>query len=119
VDGTLPLPMILPALLHVAFTFGSQMLGITSRLATGAAGSWCQWTGGALSDRAALQPLMCRCRRSRGGRPSTRQRWSCYRGTASGFAGLVLDPAAGLRQPGALGVAGAIVGVIRAVLACC
>jgi hypothetical protein len=36
-----------------------------------------------------------------------------YLGTAAGLAGLLLDPAAGLRLPGALGVAGLAVGVLK------
>eukprot|EP00775_Hariotina_reticulata_P006353 gene6353-6586_t len=111
VDGTLPLPMILPALLHVAFTFASQMLGITSRLAMALLELVPVDRRGALSDRAALQRYVQM--------PETvveafyQAVMELYWGTASGFAGLLLDPAAGLRQPGALGVAGAIVGLIK------
>jgi hypothetical protein len=111
VDGTLPLPMILPALLHVVFTFGSQMLGITSRLAMALLELVPVDRRGALSDRAALQRYVQM--------PETvvdafyQAVVELYWGTAAGFAGLVLDPAAGLRQPGALGVAGAIVGLIK------
>lgn len=36
-----------------------------------------------------------------------------YLGTAAGVAGLLLDPAAGMRLPGALGIAGVMVGLLK------
>ncbi|KAF6253188.1 hypothetical protein COO60DRAFT_1463300 [Scenedesmus sp. NREL 46B-D3] len=105
-------PLTFPfALLHVTFTLLSQLVGVTSRFVIATLALVPVERHGTLSDHSALQRYV----RMPGtaGEAFYQALAELYLGTAAGVAGLLLDPAAGMRLQGALGVAGVLVGLLK------
>jgi hypothetical protein len=100
-----------PALLHVAFTLMSQLVGVSARFVMALLALVPMERHGPLSDHAALQRYVRMP--ATAGEAFYQAAAELYLGTAAGIAGLLLDPAAGLQLPGALGAAGLTLGVLK------
>ncbi|WIA12624.1 hypothetical protein OEZ85_006281 [Tetradesmus obliquus] len=105
-------PITFPfALLHVTFTLLSQLVGVTSRFVIATLALVPVERHGTLSDHSALQRYVRMP--DTAGEAFYQALAELYLGTAAGVAGLLLDPAAGMRLQGALGVAGVLVGLLK------
>ncbi|KIY91376.1 hypothetical protein MNEG_16588 [Monoraphidium neglectum] len=111
-----------PALGHVSFTLVAQLVGVSARfLQPGAAGrlgleealmaAVPVERSGPLSDHGLLQRYLMTPQTA--GDAFYQAACEFYLGLYAGLAGLVLDPIEGFRLPGALGVVGALAGLIK------
>jgi hypothetical protein len=100
-----------PALLHVAFTMLSQIVGVSARFVMAVMAVAPMQRRGALSDHSALQRYVRTPRTA--GDAFYQAIAEFYLGVCGGVAGLVLDPVAGARLPGALALVGLAAGLIK------
>lgn len=99
------------ALMHVAFTLLSQLSGVATRFIVSMYALVPVQRHGTLSDHSALQRYVRMP--ATAGEAFYQAVVELYLGAAAGVLGLILDPMAGLRLPGALGAAGAVLGLVK------
>lgn len=99
------------ALMHVAFTLLSQLSGVATRCIVSLYALLPVQRQGTLSDHSALQRYVRMP--ATAGEAFIQAIAELYLGTAAGVLGLFLDPAAGMRLPGALGLAGLLAGLMK------
>ena len=100
-----------PALMHVAFTMLSQIVGVSARFVMAVMAVVPMQRRGALSDHSALQRYVRTPRTA--GDAFYQAIAEFYLGVCGGVAGLVLDPLAGARLPGVLALVGLAMGLVK------